>query len=71
MSGNELGPGAVPAPPGITANFANPPDHTKEVLIQQTICMALATLAVGIRLFARARITRNIGWDDCKKMPSS
>lgn len=70
MSG-ELGPGAVPAPPGLNANFVNPPDHTKQLLVQHIICITLATIAVGVRLFTRAAITRNLGWDDCKKMPFS
>ena len=71
MSGTQPGIGAFPAPPGIVPNFVNPPDHTRDFITLHTICLFFATFAVGVRLFSRARITRNLGWDDCKILLSS
>ena len=69
MSGNEISGSAIPPPPGITPNLVNPSDHTKESIILHTVCLTLVTIAVGIRLYTRALITRKIGADDCKKIP--
>lgn len=66
MSGNEVGGGAIPAPPGVSANLVNPPDHTRDFIILHTICVALVTTAVGVRFFTRALITRKVGLDDCE-----
>ena len=48
-------------PSGVTPNLINPPNHTKELIIQHSICLTLVTLAIGIRLYTRAVITHSLG----------
>ena len=55
----------LPPPPGVKSNFANPEtrgDTYKPVIIGFA---TLGTVAVLLRLYARARIVRKIGPDDC------
>ena len=71
MSATGLGPGAMPAPPGLSANFLNPPNHNTSSIVLHVMCLTLATFAIAIRFFTRAQITHNLGWDDCREMPSA
>ncbi|MCJ1454859.1 hypothetical protein MMC28_005212 [Mycoblastus sanguinarius] len=56
--------GSLPPPPGQTANFVDPPNHDAEMIALHTTCLILITLFVGMRLYCRAVVLRQFGWDD-------
>lgn len=45
-------------------NEINPETRGPAVVIANGIGLAVATIAVGIRIYTRVFITRNFGWDD-------
>ncbi|MCJ1401861.1 hypothetical protein MMC11_005078 [Xylographa trunciseda] len=55
--------GTVPAPPGITPNFVNPPRDSSP-LILTIIFLTLSLIFVSMRLFTRIVLLRGFGWDD-------
>jgi hypothetical protein len=61
-------PAGIP-PPGVLPNFINPPSRDVELIVLNTIFLTLMWTVVLIRLYAKGRILRTMGWDDCK--PSS
>lgn len=58
-------PAATP-PTGVTPNFVDPPSKGREIEILDGVFTGLMLLAVLVRLFVRARITKQWGWDDRK-----
>lgn len=59
--------GSIPPPPGVEPNFIDPYDHMTENIALHTVLLTLTTLAVGMRLYTRLRITKaKLGVDDCK-----
>ncbi|KAL6836946.1 GPCR, PTH11-type [Trichoderma camerunense] len=57
--------GSIPPPPGVEPNFINPYDHMTENIALHTVLLTLTTLAVGMRLYTRLRITKaKLGVDD-------
>lgn len=58
-------PAATP-PTGVTPNFLDPPSKGTEIEILDGVFTGLMLLAVLVRLFVRARITKQWGWDDRK-----
>lgn len=59
--------GVIPAPPGQVANFVNPATKTGSNIALHTVMLFFVTLCVGIRLYTRQYITRQLGLDDCKR----
>lgn len=57
---------ALAPPPGVQPNFVNPPSYQHKIIILEGVFVPLMLLAVFVRIFVRARITRMVGWDDCK-----
>ena len=55
--------GTVPAPPGITPNFINPPRDSAP-LILTIVFLTLSLIFVSMRLFTRLILLRGFGWDD-------
>ncbi|MCJ1389993.1 hypothetical protein MMC18_002851 [Xylographa bjoerkii] len=55
--------GTVPAPPGITPSFINPPRDSAP-LILTIVFMTLSLIFVSMRLFTRIVLLRGFGWDD-------
>lgn len=53
-------------PPGVTPNYIDPPNHTQQLIIFNSICMAIATIAVAMRIYTRAFVTHTFGKDDCR-----
>lgn len=57
---------AFPPPPGVTANFVNPPNISWQL---NAFCLPFtgaATIFVAMRLYARAYVLRFLGLDDRK-----
>ena len=57
---------ALQPPPGVKSNFIDPPSLVPSAIVVESIFLPLMILAVLTRLFVRARITKELGWDDCK-----
>lgn len=58
--------GAMRPPPGVVPNFVDPENHLKETIISHIIVLIFVTLFVGLRVYTRRFITRQLSWDDCK-----
>ncbi|KAK4212944.1 putative integral membrane protein Pth11-like [Rhypophila decipiens] len=57
--------GLIPPPPGVTANFVDPPSQLQSNIALHTICLTLVTIAVGMRFYTRLFITKSgLGLDD-------
>ena len=54
------------APPGVEPNYINPPTSGGDPVITSLFTLVLAALAVAVRLFTKARIVRETGFDDCE-----
>ena len=57
-------PGIFPAPPGVTPNYVNPPQHTNGLVPLIVIFLSLATFVLLLRLYTKAFIVRLLGWED-------
>ena len=56
-------PAATP-PPGVVANFDNPPSRAHELFIGTSICITVATIMLALRMYAKFVVTHSPGWDD-------
>lgn len=63
MSGQPLTGGPPPLPPFKTDVDFNE-NRQLEINLVAWICTAIAIAVVGLKLFAKARIVKVIGWDD-------
>lgn len=57
---------ASPPPPGHVSNFVNPENQLISSAVAQMVCFGVATVVVAMRLYTKLRITKDMGWDDCK-----
>lgn len=57
---------ALRPPPGVMSNFVNPPSYEQTLTVMEGVLVPLMLLAVLVRLYVRAKITRTWGWDDCE-----
>lgn len=57
--------GVMPAPPGLRANFVDPPWNGKSLEILGIVCLIVSTIFVVMRLYTRFVILRKVGLDDC------
>ncbi|KAL2062773.1 hypothetical protein VTL71DRAFT_5845 [Oculimacula yallundae] len=55
---------ALDSPPGITANFINPPSIASSVLEVSLPLSIISTAFVALRIYTRWKIVRSLGWDD-------
>ncbi|KAJ5934519.1 hypothetical protein N7466_004066 [Penicillium verhagenii] len=60
-------PAATP-PPGVTANFDNPPSNAYILIIVSTICMVLLYVTMTISLYAKINIRKNMALDDWSRL---
>lgn len=58
-------PAATP-PPGVTANFDNPPSNAYILITVTTICMVLLYMTMTISLYAKINIRKKMSLDDCE-----
>lgn len=54
----------MPPPPGVVSNFDNPDSTGPTAIITLSIFLAIATFAVGLRVYTRFFIVKRRGWDD-------
>lgn len=60
--------GALTPPPGIIPHFNEPGGQQIQLLAFAIIDITLPTIFVGLRLWTKLRISKDMGWDDCKHM---
>lgn len=53
-------------PPGVKSNFKDPESWAYESIATTAVCFSLMLPFFVLRIYARAVITRSLGWDDCK-----
>lgn len=58
---------ALEAPPGATNSFINPPDLETDFYIDLILCLIISSLAVGMRMWTKARLIQKVGREDCKE----
>lgn len=58
---------ALKPPPGVRPNFVNPPSYESTIVALEGVFLALMLIALSVRVYVRTRITKSIGWDDCKR----
>ena len=58
--------GASTPPPGIIAHFNDFGKKQTPNLGFAVISIALPTIFVGLRVWTKLRISKDMGWDDCK-----
>lgn len=61
----------VPPPPGVTANFVNPEQGGKHVVVLGLVGIPISTLFLAMRLYTKARINRSFGSEDGIEHPGS
>ena len=61
--------GGLDPPPGVTPDYVHPHSDGMFNLVCQVVCLTASTLFVWSRMFVKARITKSLGWDDCKAPP--
>ncbi len=60
--------GALTPPPGITPHFDDFGNQQASVIIFAIIGITLPMIFVGLRLWTKLRISKDMGWDDCKRI---
>lgn len=60
---------ALPAPPGVTPNFENPPNSDVLAWFVTTFCMVVATMCLFLRMFAREWLEKRIRVEEGKVSP--
>lgn len=58
--------GAIEPPPGITPNFVDPTSMRKYDVFGQSVCLAVSTMLVWMRMYSKLRLIKSVGWEDCK-----
>ena len=58
--------GALTPPPGIIPHFNDFGKQQTPNLVFAVISIVLPTIFVGLRLWTKLRISKDMGWDDCK-----
>lgn len=58
---------ALKPPPGEVIDYVNSSSIGYKVVNASAATIALATLAVAIRLGVKFGVTKSPGWDDCKR----
>lgn len=59
---------AWPPPPGVIPNFTNPDSIAYQLIIVAAICPAVALVFLGLRLYTKLRILKQLLLDDCKSV---
>ena len=58
--------GALTPPPSITPHFYAFGKQQMTNILVAVIFITLPTIFVGLRLWTKLRISKDMGWDDCK-----
>ena len=57
------------APPGVTPNLVNPFYLRTVDLTTHTLCLAVSTIAVALRIFTKVYIMKQVRTEDCNAFP--
>ena len=52
-------------PPDVTPNFVNPENRTWEVYVTSAVSLAITTLLVTLRFYAKVTVVKQTSRDDC------
>ena len=55
---------AMPPPPGVVPNFDNPHNQNTMALAVMSVCLAVSTIAIALRFYARWAVVKVIQWQD-------
>lgn len=55
---------AMTPPPGVAPNFDNPPDQNRMALAVMSVCLAVSTIAIALRLYSRWAVVQVVQWQD-------
>lgn len=55
-------------PPGVQPNFIDPPSRANLLIALNAVFMTLAWSVVAMRLYAKGKIQRMLGWEDCESV---
>lgn len=55
---------AIPPPPGVIPNFVDPPTQIIYNHLTIGVCLPITTILVAIRLYTKAFVLKNPGWED-------
>ena len=58
--------GVVPPPEGVVPSFDAPESNAKMVVVSSVACLAVATLALCMRVYTRLAISKKFEMTDCK-----
>lgn len=56
---------AAPAPPGMVNNLVDPPTMWPYTIAMVVAVLTITVPSVLVRLFTKARIQKEINWEDC------
>ncbi|KAI9682138.1 MAG: hypothetical protein M1817_000192 [Caeruleum heppii] len=56
--------GVIPPPPGVTANFIDPPYIGDRIILPVAICCTISTICLLLRIYTRIAIVRGFGVED-------
>lgn len=60
----------MPPPSGVESNLIDPLSQMKQNIALHTVCLTLATLSVGVRVYTRMRLAGGkLGIEDCQCSP--
>lgn len=57
---------AGPPPSGVLLSFDNPPNLNSEIIFTLTLCMAITTIAVLMRMYTKLFLIRSMAYEDCE-----
>ena len=57
---------AVPAPGGEVSNFDNPDNKITATLVLISVCLAIMTIMMLVRIYTRTVVKKSMGLDDCQ-----
>lgn len=55
---------AMTPPPGVDPNFDNPHNQNTMALAVMSVCLAVSTIAIALRLYARCAVVQVVQWQD-------
>ncbi len=57
--------GSLKPPPGVKPNFVDPETRAPALINCNIVMITVGSVALLARIYARAFLSRSVGWDDC------
>lgn len=64
MSTTDMDMPAMEPPPGVVANFDDPPNRNTMALAVMSVCLAVSTVAIALRLYSRWAVVQMVQYQD-------